>query len=111
MALSKLHANSLCCKAAASDKSDKVIPEPSFNIPGTLITIAVLSALVDNKVLAGLSGILGIFLAIQANRVQFVFDKEALVRRALCACTVDHERVHIVQPRQHAFYMCECRTR
>jgi hypothetical protein len=56
-----------------------VIPEPSFAIPAALLGIAAASATVDIKPLAAVTGILGVFLAIQATRVKFVFDKETLV--------------------------------
>ena len=57
-----------------------MIPEPSYAIPGTLLGVSVASIAADNKVLAAITGILGVFLAIQASRVKFIFDKETLVR-------------------------------
>ena len=67
----------LCC---ASSTDGKVIPEPSYAIPGTLLGICLASTAADNKILAAVTGILGLFLAIQATRVKFIFDKETLVR-------------------------------
>lgn len=55
-----------------------IIPEPSFNIPITLASLAGLSAATGHTGSAGLFGVLGAFLAIQATRVRFVFDDEAL---------------------------------
>ena len=66
--------------AKAPAKNETIIPGPNYTIPGTLTTIAFLSAVVHNYGLAAVTGILGVFLAVQANRVQFVFDKDSLVR-------------------------------
>lgn len=71
------HARQLRCAAAATDT---VIPSPSYAIPAVLLSVAGLSVAADNKVLAGITGILGVFLAIQASRVKFKFDSETLVR-------------------------------
>lgn len=68
---------SMCC---ASSSDGKVIPDPSYAIPGVLLGLAVASLAVDAKPVAAITGILGIFLTIQATRVKFIFDKEALVR-------------------------------
>lgn len=59
--------------------SSKVIPSPSYAIPISLAGITALAYVADVKVLAAITGILGVFLAIQASRVKFVFDDEALV--------------------------------
>jgi hypothetical protein len=67
-------------KAKDAKKYERVVPQPSYNIPGTLLTVSFLSVLQDNKILAGITGILGVFLAVQANRVKFVFDTDSLVR-------------------------------
>ena len=68
--------------SAAASKQPKrptIIPEPSYNIPAVLLGSCALSHFAfGNDVLAGLSGILGVFLAVQASRVRFVFDDEAL---------------------------------
>ncbi|KAK9832598.1 hypothetical protein WJX81_002696 [Elliptochloris bilobata] len=53
-------------------------PSPSYNIPIALLGIAALSAYEGNAVAAGLMGILGVFLAIQASRVRFRFEDDAL---------------------------------
>lgn len=55
-----------------------VIPSPSYNVPIGLLAIAGLSAVEGATPLAALTGLLGIFLTIQAGRVKFVFDDEAL---------------------------------
>jgi hypothetical protein len=56
-----------------------VTPPPSFAIPATLAALSLTSGLVGhNGGAAGLFGVLGAFLAIQATRVRFVFDDEAL---------------------------------
>lgn len=67
------------CIAAFATKPT-VIPSPSYAIPLSLGGIAAVAWLTDVKALAGIAGILGLFLAIQASRVKFVFDDEALVR-------------------------------
>ncbi|GBF92640.1 hypothetical protein Rsub_05009 [Raphidocelis subcapitata] len=55
-----------------------VIPSPSYNVPLGLLAISGLSAFEGATPLAALTGLLGIFLTIQAGRVKFVFDDEAL---------------------------------
>ncbi|CAL5220775.1 g2841 [Coccomyxa viridis] len=55
-----------------------VVPDPSYNIPLVLGGVTGLSALQGNLALAGLTGILGAFLAFQASRVKFVFDSDSL---------------------------------
>lgn len=58
---------------------ETVIPEPSYAIPGTLGGLSALSHFgFSNDVLAGICGVLGAFLAVQASRVKFVFDKDSL---------------------------------
>lgn len=69
------------CISAFATKTT-VIPSPSYAIPVSLGGIAAVAWLADVKALAGVAGILGLFLAIQASRVKFVFDDEALV----CSC-------------------------
>lgn len=60
-------------------KRETIIPEPSYNIPAVLLGSAALSHFgFSNEILAGLTGVLGVFLAIQASRVKFIFDDEAL---------------------------------
>jgi hypothetical protein len=47
-----------------------VIPSPSYNVPIGLLAIAGLSAVEGATPLAALTGLLGIFLTIQAGRVK-----------------------------------------
>lgn len=67
-------------KPAAARRAPRpaVIPEPSFAIPATLGALAALSAATHHPTGAGLLGVLATFLAVQATRVRFVFDDEAL---------------------------------
>lgn len=65
-------------KAAAKPKRETIIPEPSYNIPLVLLATAGASHFAGADVPAAISGILGAFLAIQASRVRFIFDDEAL---------------------------------
>lgn len=62
----------------SSSKRPTVIPEPSYNIPIVLLGVAGASHLVGNEAAAGISGLLGVFLAVQASRVRFIFDDEGL---------------------------------
>jgi hypothetical protein len=62
----------------APTKRPTVIPEPSYNIPIVLLGVAGASHAIGNDAAAGFSGILGLFLAVQASRVRFVFDDEGL---------------------------------
>lgn len=55
-----------------------VVPAPSFNVPLGLLAIAGLSGYEGATPLAALAGLLGVFLSVQATRVKFVFDDEAL---------------------------------
>lgn len=66
------------CRAVSTET---VIPSPSYVLPGALLGISALSFVVDNKLLAGITGVLGAFLAVQASRVKFKFEADALVRR------------------------------
>lgn len=54
-------------KTAPAPKLTTVEPEPSYAIPATLAGIATLSFLSGAKVPAAISGILGLFLAIQVG--------------------------------------------
>ncbi|KAI8466473.1 MAG: hypothetical protein J3K34DRAFT_433776 [Monoraphidium minutum] len=68
-------------KAAAAPKRvarPTVVPSPSFNLPLGLLAISGLSAYEGVTPLAAISGLLGVFLAIQATRVKFVFEDEYL---------------------------------
>ena len=78
----------------APAKNERVIPGPNYTIPGTLTTVALASVVAHNYALAGITGILGVFLAIQASRVQFIFDKDALVRSTACT----YNAVEMLQP-------------
>jgi hypothetical protein len=55
-----------------------IVPQPSFNIPATLAALSALSVATHHNNTAGVFGVLAAFLAIQATRVRFVFDDEAL---------------------------------
>ena len=63
---------------AATTERPTVVPEPSYNIPLTLVGLSGLSAVGNNTFLCGLFGVLGFFLLFQASRVKFQFDDEAL---------------------------------
>lgn len=66
-------------KKPSVQKRETVIPEPSYSIPATLAGAAAISHFgFSNDVAAGICGVLGAFLAFQASRVKFVFDKDAL---------------------------------
>lgn len=65
-------------KPAKKVKRETVVPEPAYNIPAVLLGMAGLSAYEGWTPAAGLFGLLGVFLGIQASRVSFVFDDEAL---------------------------------
>ncbi|KAH7624764.1 hypothetical protein Ndes2526B_g00133 [Nannochloris sp. 'desiccata'] len=60
-------------------KRETIIPDPSYNIPAVLLGTAGASHfLLGNDIAAGISGILGVFLAVQASRVKFIFEDEYL---------------------------------
>ncbi|KAK9905698.1 hypothetical protein WJX75_004763 [Coccomyxa subellipsoidea] len=65
-------------KAPKKLARETVVPEPSYNIPLVLAGLTGLSAFEGNLALAGLTGILGAFLAIQASRVKFIFRDDEL---------------------------------
>jgi hypothetical protein len=65
-------------KKAPPTKRPTVIPEPSYNIPLTLLGTAGLAHVAGNEIAAGLTGLLGVFLAVQASRVRFVFGDDSL---------------------------------
>jgi hypothetical protein len=56
----------------APTKRPTVVPSPSFNVPLGLLVISGLSAYEGVTPLAGIAGLLGVFLAIQATRVKCV---------------------------------------
>lgn len=55
-----------------------VIPDPDFRIPIVLLGLAGGLVYTNNIVTAAPVGLLGLLLLVQATRVRFVFDKEAL---------------------------------
>ena len=56
-----------------------VIPTPSYNIPAVLLGGAGLAHFgLGNDAVAGVAGVLGAFLAVQATRVKFIFDDSSL---------------------------------
>lgn len=65
-------------KASAPAKLQTIVPEPSYAIPATLAGITALSAVGGAKIPAAIAGLLGVFLAIQASRVRFRFEADAL---------------------------------
>uniref|UniRef100_A0A061S1H4 DUF3119 family protein n=1 Tax=Tetraselmis sp. GSL018 TaxID=582737 RepID=A0A061S1H4_9CHLO len=65
------------------DKSEKpareiIIPEPSYAIPNTFLALAVFSGYEGVTSASTVLGLLGVFLAVQASRVRFVFEDDAL---------------------------------
>ncbi|KAF8067261.1 ATJ10 [Scenedesmus sp. PABB004] len=64
--------------APAPVKRPTVVPEPSFNLPLSLLAISAFSAYEGATPAAVLTGILGAFLALQATRVKFQFEDDAL---------------------------------
>ncbi|KAL6783957.1 hypothetical protein ACKKBG_A04185 [Auxenochlorella protothecoides x Auxenochlorella symbiontica] len=66
-------------KTATKPKYETVIPETSYAIPAVLLGGAGLTQVTtSNTALAAGLGLLGAFLAVQASRVKFVFDEDAL---------------------------------
>ena len=66
-------------KAPTTKKRETIIPAPSYNIPAVLLGGAGLAHFAfSNDIAAGLSGILGVFLTIQASRVKFIFGPDDL---------------------------------
>lgn len=64
---------------AKKPKRETIIPAPSYNIPAVLLGTAGASHfLLGNDIAAGITGVLGAFLAIQASRVKFIFEDEYL---------------------------------
>eukprot|EP00879_Flechtneria_rotunda_P030163 GHRR01032760.1.p1 GENE.GHRR01032760.1~~GHRR01032760.1.p1 ORF type:complete len:164 (+),score=44.61 GHRR01032760.1:626-1117(+) len=78
----RLHLHVLSCpqgpNAATKRTAGTVIPEPSFNLPIGLLAIAGFSAYEGVEPLAWITGVLGVFLGIQATRVKFLFEPNAL---------------------------------
>lgn len=77
LVLQVVHTRQVVSQAA---KRETVIPDPSYHLPAALAGISGLGVVSGNATLAGISGILAAFLAIQASRVKFVFGPESLVR-------------------------------
>jgi len=65
-------------KKAAAPKVETIVPEPSYTLPAALAGITALSAVSSAKIPAAIAGVLGVFLAIQASRVKFRFEADAL---------------------------------
>ncbi|XP_042030534.1 uncharacterized protein LOC121777362 [Salvia splendens] len=61
-----------------AEKGTTVIPDPDYRIPVVLFGMAGGFVYADNLVAAVPVGLLGLLLLVQATRVRFVFDKEAL---------------------------------
>jgi hypothetical protein len=59
-------------------KTGTVIPSPSYNLPLGLFAISGVSIAAENTTLAVITGILGVFLTIQASRIKFVFGETGL---------------------------------
>jgi hypothetical protein len=64
--------------AKTAAKRETIIPSPSYTIPAVLLGTAGVAHLAGNDVAAGIAGVLGAFLAVQASRVRFVFEDDAL---------------------------------
>lgn len=77
LVLQVVHTRQVVSQAA---KRETVIPDPSYHLPAALAGISGLGVVSGNATLAGISGILAAFLAIQASRVKFIFGPESLVR-------------------------------
>jgi hypothetical protein len=56
--------------STTTTKKGIVVPEPSFNVPLGLLSIAGLSAYEGIGPLAWIAGVLGVFLTFQATRVK-----------------------------------------
>mmetsp|Transcript_13620 Transcript_13620/g.29179 ORF Transcript_13620/g.29179 Transcript_13620/m.29179 type:complete len:189 (+) Transcript_13620:65-631(+) len=73
---------SLTTQAVSANKSkssrEVVIPQPSYNLPLSLLAISGFEFYEGWTGVAAFTGILGVFLSIQASRVRFRFDDEAL---------------------------------
>ncbi|GIL75871.1 hypothetical protein Vretimale_5578 [Volvox reticuliferus] len=65
-------------KQAKATKRETLTPEPSFNLQLGLLGLSGLSLYENNYILGGFLGFLGVFLAIQATRIRFSFDDEAM---------------------------------
>lgn len=65
-------------KVGAPAVVETIVPEPSYAIPAALAGITTLSAISGAKIPAAIAGLLGVFLAIQASRVKFRFEADAL---------------------------------
>ncbi|KXZ56286.1 hypothetical protein GPECTOR_1g250 [Gonium pectorale] len=65
-------------KAPKVAKRETLAPEPSFNLQLGLLALSGLSVYENNYALGGFLGLLGVFLTIQATRIRFTFDDEAL---------------------------------
>ncbi|XP_020592660.1 uncharacterized protein LOC110033125 isoform X2 [Phalaenopsis equestris] len=61
-----------------AEKRETVIPDPDYKIPIVLLGLAGGFLYQENLLPAATLGLLGLLLLVQANRVRFVFDEEAL---------------------------------
>ncbi|KAL8483679.1 hypothetical protein ACS0TY_026382 [Phlomoides rotata] len=59
-------------------KKETIIPDPDYRLPVVFLGIAGGLAYADNLAAAVPVGLLGLLLLVQATRVRFVFDQEAL---------------------------------
>ncbi|KAH9605141.1 hypothetical protein KSS87_015836 [Heliosperma pusillum] len=65
-------------KAPVKSKRETVVPEPDYRIPIVLLGATGGLIYTDNLIAAVPVGLLGLLLLVQATRVRFVFDDEAL---------------------------------
>ncbi|KAH9623929.1 hypothetical protein KSS87_010517 [Heliosperma pusillum] len=65
-------------KASVKSKRETVVPEPDYRIPIVLLGATGGLIYTDNLIAAVPVGLLGLLLLVQATRVRFVFDDEAL---------------------------------
>ncbi|KAI7843317.1 hypothetical protein COHA_003018 [Chlorella ohadii] len=71
-------AKSAPTKKAAKPKYETVTVRPSFRIPTVLLGTAAAAHFGHVDAVSWVTGVLGAFLAFQANRVKFVFDNDSL---------------------------------
>eukprot|EP01026_Neomeris_dumetosa_P034684 TRINITY_DN27826_c0_g1_i2.p3 TRINITY_DN27826_c0_g1~~TRINITY_DN27826_c0_g1_i2.p3 ORF type:complete len:193 (+),score=17.94 TRINITY_DN27826_c0_g1_i2:104-682(+) len=65
-------------KGGSVKNRETVIPSPSYNIPLVLLALSGVGIYERVDALAWICGILGVFLAVQASRVKFIFGPDTL---------------------------------
>lgn len=68
----------IVAQAKRGSSRETIIPEPDYKLAGAFLALSGLAAYSEHPTTAGILGIFGIFLGVQAGTFKFVFDDEAI---------------------------------